>query len=33
MDAIATWDTEVERLQHEMGRLAVNRDELELEIK
>ena len=38
MDPLATRDTEVERLQHEMGRLAANRDEvcrdkLELEIK
>ena len=37
MEALATRDTEVERLQHEMGRLAANRDEvcrdkLELEI-
>ena len=38
MEALVTRDTEVERLQHEMGRLAANRDEvcrdkLELEIK
>ena len=38
MDALATRDLEVEMLQHEMGRLAVNRDEvcrdkLELEIE
>ena len=38
MEALATRDTEIERLQHEMGRLAANRDEvcrdkLELEIK
>ena len=37
MGGLATWDTEVERLQHEMGRMATNRDEvyrdkLELEI-
>ena len=28
MEALATRDTEVERLQHEMGRLAANRDEV-----
>ena len=38
MENLATRDTELERLQHEKGRLAANRDEvcpdkLELEIK
>ena len=38
MEALVTRDTEVERLQHEMGRMAANRnvvyrDKLELEIK
>ena len=28
MDALATRDTEVERLQHKMGRLTDNRDEV-----
>ena len=38
MEALATRDMEVERLQHEMGRMATNRDvvyrdKLEMEIK